>query len=267
MVVTRDQMHIVGAAPPPPPPPEVEETSFEIEITEDETAVGRIQLQMYARRRSDFETIEVDWGDGTPPVVYPDTRQFTMYHDFTTAGTYVVKLGKGLAWFRLAEAYVITPQGRISVHKPSIRPLQWSDWIESCESTYSYWNGDIYGTKGVWGDVPKWGARTTNARACYACSLNVTGDVPPWNDAITDVTICYQYTGVTGIIPKWPSAMAWAMEVFERCTGLTGAWTDDPAELMPESCPEHGDAVKDASDAVRRLFRTDWGGTLESNGG
>ena len=55
---------------------------------------------------------------------------------------------------------------------------------------------------------------------------------------------------------------------FKGCAGLTGAWTDDPALLMPAAMDgwqgtttAHDEAVAEAGDGLRALFYADWGGT------
>ena len=55
---------------------------------------------------------------------------------------------------------------------------------------------------------------------------------------------------------------------YKGCAGLTGAWTDDPLLLMPETMngqegyvTDHDDVVAGTGDALRALFYEDWGGT------
>ena len=66
----------------------------------------------------------------------------------------------------------------------------------------------------------------------------------------------------------WPATMATARMCFKGCAGLTGAWTDDPALLMPDAMngwqgttTAHDEAVAEAGDGLRALFYADWGGT------
>ena len=78
--------------------------------------------------------------------------------------------------------------------------------------------------------------------------------------------------GATGIIPKWPEAVKSVNYCYKGCTGLTGAWTDDPALLMPEEklrySPDSNyyrcyDVVTGCAEAVRGLFwDKNWGGTI-----
>ena len=50
---------------------------------------------------------------------------------------------------------------------------------------------------------------------------------------------------------------------YAYCTGLTGAWTDDPALLMPTNITSHGGTVYCASAALTSLFYKSWGGSLD----
>ena len=151
--------------------------------------------------------------------------------------------------------------------------------------------GVFCGTK-VSGQPPAWPKTVTDTRNCYFACPNLAGTIPDWSgcEALTYVTQTYgdYYTrhygltgevpawppnvtkaqsafrccaGLTGKIPKWPNSLTDVGYAFYWCEGLTGAWTDDPAELMPTNITSHGDCVTGASDAVRELFYSDWGGT------
>ncbi|MBQ3747299.1 MAG: hypothetical protein II863_07795, partial [Kiritimatiellae bacterium] len=94
------------------------------------------------------------------------------------------------------------------------------------------------------------------------------GRIPPWPKDGESCDQCYLGTGATGLIPAWPETMTSARMCYQDCKSLTGAWTDDPVLLMPESMngqqgavTDHDDVVKDASDALRALFYEEWGGT------
>lgn len=151
------------------------------------------------------------------------------------------------------------------------------------------------GCTGLTGTVPAWGPAVAKVNQCYERCAGLAGEIPPWPEACTDFDSTYAgcsgltgsvpawpegaeriaetfsgCTGLTGTIPKWPAAATVCRECYRDCAGLAGAWTDDPAELMPEErfraesmagyfCE---DVVTGCSSAVRSLFyEKPWGGT------
>lgn len=266
-----------------------EETIFDLEFDEIEIPDGgRCQVQFYITPLDGFDAVGVDWGDGT--VQDWPSSQYTMWHNWTTPGKYRVKLDRRLKWFRFTECWT-TAESRTYASRPLLRPIQWGDYVESANGTYAGWNSTREG-RGIRGPVIPWGKSIKTTFCCYERDKYLTGTFPKWGPKVTDCTGTYQYctglggeipewpakatagdscytaTGATGVIPAWPETMTSARMCYQECAGLTGAWTDDPALLMPERMngqqglvTDHDHVVKDASDAIRALFYEDWGGT------
>lgn len=156
---------------------------------------------------------------------------------------------------------------------------EWTDAMENASYVY-------YNDQKITGTIPQWGQNITAANRTFHTCYGLRGTIPPWNDKVTDVSSCYGYNGaltgsvpawgksitvaentfrrcrgLTGDIPAWPSGLVNAEGTFRECTGLNGAWTEDADALMPESVTNHTNTFTDASDELRSLFYTDWGGT------
>ena len=148
-----------------------------------------------------------------------------------------------------------------SVKKPLHGIPAWNDKITNAEGTYS-------NCIGLTGSIPAWNDKITNAQRTYFFCSGLTGSIPAWNDKITDAMATFSWCpGLTGDIPKWGAAIAttgiesfWC-GTYSESTGLTGAWTDDPDELMPTNITSHVRTVRGCSDSLRALFYSDWGGT------
>ena len=153
-----------------------------------------------------------------------------------------------------------------------------------------------YGCSGLTGSIPPWptyhtGSATSNGQNAlsYAYGLfhgcsGLTGSIPPWptTDGVRMVLFnigrktsthvfcgCFcDCTGLTGKIPAWPTNVVNIMAdiAFRGCTGLTGIWDENAAdaEIMPSNAKFHSDCVTGASEAVRKHFTADWGGTKEA---
>ena len=264
------------------------ETIFDIEFTDEHLADGLYcQVQFEVSAKAGCDAVGVDWGDGRTQN-WPKTSR-VMAHNWSVRGRYRVRLDRRLRWFRFTTAYAIdSASGSVrATVRPYVNAIQWGDFVESAQGTYCGW-------RGLRGTVPKWGKSITTAFCCYQGGANLTGGFPKWGSSITDCTAafdgctglagplpawpkaatdcdqCYQYTGASGIIPAWPATMASARSCYQGCANLTGAWTDDPALLMPETMDgqtgavtNHDDVVKDAGEALRALFYEDWGGTRQ----
>ena len=208
-------------------------------------------------------------------------------HNWEARGRYRVKFDRRLKWFRFTEAYAIDKEsGRVrAIVRPLVYPIQWGDYVESAQATYCGWRG-VTGRVIPWGKsikttfccyercanitgpFPKWGPSVTDCTGTYQYSSGLAGPVPPWPKNATAGDQCYLGTGATGIIPAWPETMTSARMCYQGCTGLTGAWTDDPVLLMPESMngqqgavTDHDGVVAGAGEGLRSLFYEDWGGT------
>ncbi len=267
-----------------------EETIFDIVFEDWEIRENYCQVQFYQTPLDGFDAIGVDWGDGTVQE-WPKSR-YTMYHNWSAPGRYRVKFDRRLKWFRFTECFTVTPDGRSLVSRPAVFPVQWGDFVESAQGTFGAWNnadhGGVQGRVIPWGksikstfccyqfctDIegpfPKWGPSVTDCTGTFDGCTGLVGPVPPWPKNASSGTQCYQKTGATGLIPAWPETMTEASRCYQGCTELTGAWTDDPELLMPTQIDKdkdglcaHLDVVTDASDAVRRLFNADWGGTRD----
>lgn len=266
-----------------------EETIFDISFEDWEVPEGGYcQVQFYQVPRDGFDSIGVDWGDGTAQD-WPRDR-YNMTHSWTKKGRYRVRLDKRLKWFRFSECLTVTSENKALISRPAVFPIQWGDYVESAEGTFCGWNDKVHG--GVQGPVIEWGKSMKSVYCCYQFCLGVTGAFPKWGPSVTDCTgafdgctglggtippwprnatkcsQCFQNTGAAGVIPAWLATMTSARKCFLGCKGLTGAWTNEPALLMPKRMngqqgmvTDHDDVVADASEAVRALFYEDWGGT------
>ena len=121
--------------------PVEEDTVFDIEFAEYEIAGRFCQIQMRATRREGCESFTVDWGDGT----VQEWSAYELWHNYSKAGRYTVRLGKNVKWWRLYECCTLTPDNRILISRPAIYPKCWSDWLESCQGTYCGWNNSDHG--------------------------------------------------------------------------------------------------------------------------
>ena len=260
------------------------ETVYEFTLHDWEVLDGYCQIQLWSRRRASCPKMTVDWGDGTIQEI-ETLAQYPLWHNYRETGTFRVTFDEGLAWFRLVDCFAVDSKSRAYVVRPDVHPIQWGDFVESASATYSYWNGDVHGNTGVWGVPPPWGKSIGDVSFCYSCSRHIEGRIPRWTNRITKAGCCFQLTGITGRIPRWPRNMADCQQCYESCLGLVGdippwppsielangtylgckglvgAWSDDPAELMPDNGCGHSDCVTDASDSLRALFDEDWGGT------
>ncbi len=253
-----------------------EETVFDIEFTDEHIVDGvYCQVQFSFTPLDGNDAIGVDWGDG----IWRDwpKTQTLLAHNWDTRGRYRVRFDRRLKWFRFTTAYAIdATTGRVrATVRPLVYPLQWGDYVESGKGTYCGW-------RGVRGTVPKWGRSMKDAFCCYQYCENLTGGFPKWGPSFTDCTGVYDgCTGLAGAIPAWPKAMTACDQCYQNtlaegtipmcykgCAGLTGAWTDDPLLLMPETMngqeglvTDHDDVVKGTGETLRALFYEDWGGT------
>lgn len=265
-----------------------EDTVFDIEFTDE-----HLNDEVYCQVQFSFtplpgnDAIGVDWGDGSKQD-WPKTWTL-LAHNWDVKGRYRVKFDRRLKWFRFTEAYAINKEsGNIrAIVRPYVYPVQWGDFVESAKGTFCAWRG-VRGNIIPWGKsmkdafccyqycanisggFPKWGPSFTDCTGVYDGCTGLGGTIPPWPKNATTCNQCYQGTGASGTIPAWPEAMTSARMCYKGCTGLTGAWTDDPELLMPERMngqegmvTDHDEVVKDASDTLRALFYEDWGGTRE----
>lgn len=170
----------------------------------------------------------------------------------------------------------------------------WPRWCAGVSMTYA-------GCSGLTGPVPAWPLYPlATGDACivlgtaygtfWHCS-GLTGPIPEWpvassSSAVAKVsypsssTAGYDYlgmfagcSGLTGKMPKWTGSTAgpgwqfsWVAGLYAGCTGLEGIWDEDAADadVMPSTATKHMDCVKGASEAVRRHFTAEWGGTKDA---
>ena len=269
-------LHAVAPARP--------ETSFELALCDEDVGERGFQILLSCERHGNRGGLGVDWGDGTWNE-WTDRGRFVLWHDYAAPGTYRVRMDAGLKWFRLDDAYAVTRTGAL-IRRPAVRPLVWGDSVESARATYNGWNKWYGDMKGVWGEPPPWGRNISTALGCFEGCRCVSGRVPEWPSGIEDCARTFAGTAVSGRVPRWPRGLAAAYgcyegcsglagrippwpaalvdveRVFAGCTGLAGAWTDDPALLAPARMERHAGAVEGASDALRALFPAAWGGVL-----
>ena len=327
--------------PDTPEPPEVmlEDTSFDIAFVDYEIRDSYCQLQLHMTRFPEYESVTVDWGDGT----VEEWTDYLVWHNYRAVGRFTIRIGRQAKWFRLWDCYTVTTDRRVLTSRPQMWLNHWSDYLESCEGSFCGWSdpdhGGLCGTLPRWGwstkdtfccfqfcfditggfpewtpnivdatgtfdrctglagEIPRWGENITDVSQCFCDCPGATGTIPPWPRNCVGFNSCYKgctglvgeippwpataqeldsvykdCAGLVGIIPPWPEGMTMCSGCYWNCAGLTGAWTDDPALLMPEEKVRYSpdseyyrcyDVVTGCSDAVRSLFwDKHWGGTI-----
>ena len=217
--------------------PVCEDTVFDIEIRDYEIAGGYCQLQMRATRRDGCASFSVDWGDGT--VV--ELSDMNVWHNYTNAGRYTVRIGKNVKWWRLWECYTWTSGSQSLISRPAIFPKCWSDWLESCSGTYCAWNNPDHG--GVQGHIVPWGRSLADTTACYQFCTDVTGCFPRWTSAILNAASTFDgCKGLSGRVPAWGRNIAKVGRCYNDCPGLRGRF---PA--WPEGCTDFSSCFRNAT--------------------
>ena len=148
MIGARTQMQTIRPFNP--------DTIFDISFVEYEIRDGYCQIQFRFTLLPGHTSFTVDWGDGTVEQV----SGYEAWHNYRSVGTFRVRLGPQLKWWRLWECYTVTADGRPLVSRPRIRPICWSDTLESCSGTYCGWSQSDHG--GVVGHVIPWGRSITS---------------------------------------------------------------------------------------------------------
>ena len=235
------------------------EGKFVVKISDD---VSTFSVYDYAASRP-LVTAALRWGDSV-------TSAASTYRECSKLTGFVPRWGKNVTDANRTYIYC----GSLNCEIPP-----WGENLAIAQGTYAF----CYNLTGT---IPPWGANVTDAGSTYDTCENLTGTIPPWNDKITNANWtyirCSKLTGeippwtdkivyafrtyrtcplLTGKIPKWGAAMKDVGYCYQESTGLTGAWTDDPAELMPTDITSHEGVVTDASAALRALFYSNWGGT------
>ena len=217
--------------------PVEEDTVFDLVIEDFEIDGGYCQLQMRATRHKGCDSFRIDWGDGT----VEEWADYVVWHNYTKAGCYTVRLGKNVKWWRLWDCYTVTPEPHIYVARPAIYPKCWSDWLESCEGTFCGWNNTYHG--GVQGRIIPWGRSIQSVFCCYQFCFDVTGGFPPWTPAITDATGAFdRCTGLSGRVPRWGRNIVKVAQCYCDCPGATG-----PFPPWPERCTYFASCYKNAT--------------------
>lgn len=159
------------------------------------------------------------------------------------------------------------------------------------------------GCSGLTGPIPAWPLYPVSGTGDRCLALTVafgtfwhcsglTGEIPAWPEAYrrdsdaklsypTGSLADYDYlgmfagcSGLTGKIPKWTGSTAetswkflWVAGLYAGCTGLEGIWDEDAADadVMPSTATKYMDCVKGASEAVRKHFTAEWGGTKDAS--
>ena len=186
----------------------------------------------------------IDWGDG----MRNSGVDKSVSHTYAKAGKYRVSLSCAATSFIACNNQLVT------------RVFRFGDNIENLGGAFDSCNlltADF---------LPRWPKGISKmANAFIRCS-NLEAEVPAWS-ACEKLEIingafysCYK---LRGKIPKWPPNVKMFRDCYGNCTSLTGAWTDDPDELMPSGIEAYWRdyTVSGASAALRALFYSDWGGT------
>ena len=166
----------------------------------------------------------------------------------------------------------------------------WTETIEDASATYDgctnlrgpipKWGRNIKevaqcfcNCPGVYGRFPKWPPGCWEFSSCFKNATGMHGEIPPWPIDAKSLHAAFDgCRGAVGNIPPWPVGVTDVSYCYRNCANLTGAWTDDPAELMPEEklkasptadwyrCYE---VVLGCSETLRSLFwDKEWGGTI-----
>ena len=215
------------------------------------------------KRLSGHSSVTVDWGDGTTDTIANST---SASHTYTAGGTFRVRVSDDLwslracysdhvvAFRRWGDSMVYSDETFRNCCNLAGWIPRWGKSITDCYKTYPYCQKLV-------GPIPPWTPAITNVFSTYYNSRNLQGTIPEWGENTIVCWAVYSFdTKLTGTIPKWPKACTTSNWCYES-TRFTGAWTDDPAELMPTNITSHANCVVDASDALRALFYSDWGGT------
>ena len=133
MIGARTQMQTIRPFNP--------DTVFDISFVDYEIRDSYCQIQFRFTLRPGFDSFTVDWGDGTVEQI----SGYQAWHNYRSIGTFRVRFGPQLKWWRLWECYTVTTEGRPLVSRPRIRPICWSDTLESCEGTYCGWSQSDHG--------------------------------------------------------------------------------------------------------------------------
>ena len=260
-------------------------SAFEVAVTNGATVAFAITLL------SGHASATVDWGDGTSSTHTSSPAS----HAYAADGSFVVKISDDISTFRVYDYAASRPfvtaalrwGDSVTSAATTYRECsnltgfvpRWPDTLTSASYTYynctgltgapADWSGctaltDVsYTYRGctkLVGEIKAWPPNAKNTDCSYALCSGLYGDVPAWPDSVTAAFDTFWNTKVSGNIKPWPPAMFSARYTYESCKYLTGAWTDDPDELMP-NIRYHDHCVTDASAALRALFYSDWGGT------
>ena len=166
-------------------------------------------------------------------------------------------------WTETIEDATGTYDGCTNLHGPIPR---WGPYIKSVAQCFR-------DCPGVYGRFPKWPVGCVKFNSCYENSTAMYGEIPAWPENAESLNAVYKgCKGAVGNIPPWPHGVMDVTECYMDCSNLTGAWTDDPSELMPESKLKASptsdwyrcfDVVTGCSDSLRALFwDKEWGGSI-----
>ena len=212
-----------------------DDTAFDVEFVEYEIRDNYCQLQLQVERREGFDSVTVDWGDGT---VDSWTGGF-VWHNYSSVGRFTIRIGREARWFRLWECYTVTTDMMLLVSRPQMWLRHWGDFIESAEASFCGWSDDDHG--GLKGALPPWGMSTTNTCCCFQFCFDITGRVPEWTERITDATGTFdRCTGLAGPVPEWGKNITAVAQCYSRCAGLTGKFPRWPPRCSKFNyCYEH----------------------------
>lgn len=200
------------------PKPVFEDTEFYVRIEDYEVGDGYCQLQLQMTHFPAYQAVTVNWGDGNLEQV----RDYLVYHNYTRAGTYAVRIGREADWFRVWDCYTVTPR-RLFYARPQMRLDHWGDFLESCDGAFCAWNDPDHG--GLVGTLPRWGSSLKSTWCCFQFCRGVTGGFPKWTSKIEDASGTFERCeGLEGPIPAWGKNIANASQCFSDCPGVTGTF-------------------------------------------
>lgn len=218
-----------------------------------DTSIAKIDEIWFSicNRGSGDENATVDWGDGTIES-FSDVSYYGNWigHAYPNRGSYVIRISNG--------KYAISISN--DSYKRSVRRvLRWCD----AGMVPSYSLGDSLVSLAD-GRLARWPEAATDLSGVYYACENLDAiELPAWPKNLANAKETYTACcKLSCNIPPWPVTLTNANSTFFCCYSLKGAWTDDPALLMPSGVIDYTECVLGASDDIRRLFYQSWGGTI-----
>ena len=213
----------------------------------------------------------IDWGDGETTSVALGRSKQTIKHTYASRKEYVIVISDTVS----SPCSYSDMNYIYRYHVDSL--LRWGDNVTDAAGAFrgcenfrrtARWNAKIINANYTYTDCHnflgpfyQFNDVTRYCTWTYVRCYVAEGTIPPWGKSVVSGNSTYfECRKATGIIPPWGENMTDSHYSYYGCTSLTGAWTDDPDELMPARITYTVNCVTGASDALRALFYSDWGG-------